>query len=47
LPRGKYRVFVSGRDYIPFLSEGELARDITLTAELEHDRPPTDAERWS
>lgn len=47
LPRGKYRVFVSGRDYIPFRSEGELAGDLTLRAELEHDRPLTDAERWS
>lgn len=47
VPKGAYRLFVSGRDYFPFRSEGEVTSDITITAELEPDLPPSDAELWA
>ena len=47
LPKGVYRLFVSGRDYLPFRSDGEVAADATITAELESDSGPSDAELWS
>jgi hypothetical protein len=47
VPKGTYRLFVSGRDYFPFRSDGEVRADITIQAELDADRGPTDAELWS
>ena len=47
LPRGQYRLFVSGRDLIPFRSDGELDSDTTIRAELDPDLGPSDAELWS
>lgn len=46
LPKGTYRVFVSGHDYIPFRADGELVADTAIRAELDRDLPPGDAELW-
>jgi hypothetical protein len=40
-------VFVSGKNFFPLRLEGELTADLTIDAELEVDREPTDAELWS
>lgn len=47
VPKGLYRLFVSGRDYYPFRGDGEVAADATVRAELEPDPGPSDAELWS
>jgi hypothetical protein len=47
VPRGAYRLFVSGRDRFPFRSDGEIEDDVTIQAELDEDFGPSDAELWS
>jgi hypothetical protein len=47
LPRGEYRLFVSGRDRFPFRADGEIDADVTIRAELDEDLGPSDAELWS
>jgi hypothetical protein len=47
LPKGAYRLFVTGRDRFPFRSDGEIAGDVTIRAELDEDLGPSDAELWS
>ena len=47
VPKGAYRLFVSGRDRFPFRSDGEVSADVTIRAELDEDRGPSDAELWS
>jgi len=47
LPKGAYRLFVSGRNYVPFRRDEHIAGELTITAELEPDLPPSDAELWS
>ena len=47
VPRGAYRLFVSGRDRFPFRSDGEIEADLTIHAELDEDFGPSDAELWS
>ena len=47
LPRGVYRLFVSGTGFFPFRHDGELGGDATIRAELRPDRGPSDAEVWS
>jgi hypothetical protein len=47
VPKGVYRLFVSGRDYFPFRADGEVGADVTIEAELAVDRGPGDAELWS
>jgi hypothetical protein len=47
VPKGAYRLFVSGRDRFPFRSDGEIDGDVTVHAELEADLGPSDAELWS
>jgi hypothetical protein len=47
LPRGTYRVFVSGKGYAPFRSDVELVQDSTLTAALVLDGEPSDADVWA
>jgi hypothetical protein len=47
VPKGAYRLFVSGRDHLPFRSDGEVSADVTIRAELEADRGLSDAELWS
>lgn len=47
VPKGACRLFVSGQRYFPFRWDGEVTADVTLTAELERDREPSDAEIWA
>jgi len=47
LPKGEYRLFVSGKKYFPFRSDGEMKTDITIRAELAVDREISDADIWS
>ncbi|HEX7238152.1 MAG TPA: hypothetical protein VF405_14380 [Gammaproteobacteria bacterium] len=47
VPRGPYRLFVSGRDRFPFRTDGEIDADVTIQAELDEDFGPSDAELWS
>ena len=47
LPKGEYRLFVSGRKHSPFRSDGEMKKDVTITAELTLDRELSDADIWS
>jgi hypothetical protein len=47
LPRGSYRLFVSGHDYFPYRADGEVQTDTTIEAELHVDRGPSDVELWS
>jgi hypothetical protein len=47
VPKGAYRLFVSGRDYFPYRSDGEVRADVTIEAELDADRGPSHAELWS
>jgi hypothetical protein len=47
VPKGAYRLFVSGRHYFPFRSDGEIRADVTIRADLDVDRGPSDAELWS
>lgn len=47
VPKGEYRLFVSGPDHAPFRSDGEVQADMTIRAELDADLGPSDAELWS
>ena len=47
VPKGAYRLFVSGRERFPFRSDGEITDDVTIQAELDEDLGPSDAELWS
>jgi hypothetical protein len=47
VPKGAYRLFVTGRDRFPFRVDGELDGDVTIRAELDEDLGPSDAELWS
>lgn len=47
VPKGTYRLFVTGRDRFPFRSDGEIDGDVTIQAELDEDLGPSDAELWS
>ncbi len=47
VPEGEYRLFVSGKNYSPFRSDGEMKTDVTLKAELALDLGLSDADVWS
>ena len=47
VPKGEYRLFVSGRGYLPFRGDGEATADVTITAELVLDVGLSDADIWS
>ena len=47
VPKGEYKLFVSGRDYFPFQSNGEVKTDMTIRAELALDPGLSDADVWS
>ncbi len=47
VPRGEYRLFVSGKKYFPFRSECDIEGDVTIRAELFVDRELSDADIWS
>ena len=47
VPKGAYRLFVSGRNYFPFRSDGDVKTDVTIRAELALDLGLSDADVWS
>ncbi len=47
VPKGEYRLFVSGKKYFPFRSDGEMKTDVTIRAELALDLELSDADVWS
>ena len=47
VPAGEYRLFVSGKSYIPFRFDGEVKADTTIRAVLALDRELSDADVWS
>lgn len=47
LPRGRYRLFVTRRNFLPLRVDRELAGATTIRAELELDTGPSDAELWA
>jgi len=47
VPKGEYRLFVSGGNYFPFRSDGEVKTDMTIRAELAVDQGLSDADVWS
>ena len=47
VPKGAYRLFVTGRDRFPFRVDGHVDGDFTIRAELDADFGPSDAELWS
>ena len=47
VPKGAYRLFVSGPTYVPFRWDGEITTDLTIRAELALDLGISDADIWS
>jgi hypothetical protein len=47
VPKGDYRLFVSGGGYLPFRRDGSVTGDMTIRVELTLDVGPSDAEVWS
>ena len=47
VPKGEYRLFVSGKNYFPFRSDREVSTDMTIRAELAEDPGLSDADIWS
>jgi hypothetical protein len=47
LPRGRHRVFVTRRNFLPLRLDRDLAGATTIRAELELDTGPSDAELWA
>ena len=47
VPRGEYRLFVSGKKHFPFKSDCDVQTDLTIRAELALDLELTDADIWS
>ena len=47
LPAGPFRLFVSGPGLHPCRRDGDLGGDLTIRAEIEADREPSDAELWT
>ena len=47
VPKGAYRLFVSGPIHIPFRWDGEMTTDVTIRAELALDLEISDADIWA
>jgi hypothetical protein len=47
VPKGEYRLFVSGKKYFPFRSDCEVNTDMTIRAELALDREFSDADIYT
>ena len=47
VPKGAYRLFVSGPNHIPFRQDSEITTDVTIRAELALDLGISDAEIWT
>ena len=47
VPKGAYRLFVSGPNHVPFRRDGEMTTDVTVRVELALDLGISDADIWS
>ena len=47
VPKGQYRIYVSGSRHIPFRMESEVSGDMAIRAELDLDLGLSDADVWS
>ena len=47
IPKGPYRLFVSGKSYFPFRRDGTVEADTTIEAELTVDSGLSDVDLWS
>ena len=47
VPKGEYRLFVSGKNYFPFRGDRDVSTDMTIRAELAADPGLSDADIWS
>ncbi len=47
VPKGAYRVFVSGQNYFPFREDNLVEKDLTIQVELALDEGISDADVWS
>ena len=47
VPKGAYRLFVSGPTHVPFRWDGEMTTDVTIKAELALDLGISDADIWT
>ncbi len=47
VPKGTYRIFVSGPRHVPYRADSEVTADTTIRAELVVDREPSAAELWA
>ena len=47
VPKGAYRLFVSGPNHVPFRRDGEMTTAVTIRAELALDLGISDADIWS
>ena len=47
VPKGAYRLFVSGPNHVPFRRDGEITTDVTIRAELALDLGISDVDIWS
>ncbi len=46
VPEGEYRLFVSGKKYVPFRCDCDVKADVTVRADLAVDRELSDADIW-
>jgi hypothetical protein len=47
VPKGTYRIFVSGPRHVPYRADSQVKADTSIRAELIVDRGPTAAELWA
>ena len=47
VPKGAYRLFVSGPNHVPFRRDVEMTTDVTIRAELALELGISDADIWS
>ena len=47
VPKGNYRLFVSGPNHVPFRQDAEMTTDVTIRAVLALDLEISDADLWS
>jgi hypothetical protein len=47
VPQGEYRLFVSGKNYLPFRRDCDVKADVTIRADLTVDRELSDADIWT
>jgi len=47
VPKGEYKLFVSGKNYFPFRKDSNVKSNMRIRAELVVDRELTEADEWS